>query len=235
MQIGNYLPGFSPSTAKITRQRTAQANQRTSFHSNKVLKLPNVTEDTLYAQTVGDEQSVHIQLTKDTTEENPVLRITVRYYDKEYDFTRNVKEIDPQNATYAEMCALASWENKIGNLPIYKGALRVVPVGMEIGDVMQKQNFAARCSSYIASGKFGPNITAQAKDMLGFYQKVIANGNFSNYDTKDSTASRRAMDEALQELMDALETHDFTANNMTAYSAYRRVADDALMDLIKLA
>lgn len=232
MQIGNYLPGFTPLTAKSPQQKVAEAAQ---FQSGKVVKFPNVTENTLYAQTVGDDQSVHIQMTENTTEENPVLWITVRYYDKEYDFTRNVNDIDPRNASYAEMCALASWENKIGNLPLFKGKLLLVaPLGMDIKDVMQKQNFVDRCGKHLASVRYDPGSSTAYKDLLALYQKIAADGNFSDDETKTSAASRKAMDQALRELMDALEERDFPGDDMAAYSAYRKLADDALMDLLKL-
>lgn len=237
MQIGNYVPGFTPSKVSIPRQRTSQPDHVEIVHPS-TLVFPRITEDTLWAGGLGEavvdewEQTVHVQLMKDSTEEDPVVRITVQAHGKEYDFTRHIKDIDPRNASYAEMAALVSWECKSKG-QFYIGA-QVAPVGMWIGDVMKKQNFVDGCSRYISSGKFGPNITAQAKDLLALYQKIVEDGNFSDDDTKTSAASLKAMNQALQELMDVLEARDFPGDDMTAYSAYRKLADDALMDLIKL-
>lgn len=240
MQIGNHLPGFTPSKTAIPHQRPSQPDHRVI--DGGTITIPLMTEDTLYAGGLGEAavneqyQSVHVRLMPDSTEDDPVVRITVQAHGKEYDFTRRIKDIDPRNTTYAELCALAAWEDKVN--PSEKnhtgGSLSVAPTGMWIGDVMQKQNFVDGCSRYIASGKFGPGITANAKDLLAFYQKVIEDGNFPDDETKTSAASRKAMDEALRELMDALEERDFPDKDITAYSAYRRLADDALMDLMKL-
>lgn len=236
--------GISNQLSRSLLRGTERANQRTSFQSNEVIKVPNVTENTLILRGVGeamayDEDWVHVQLIPDSTEEDPVVRITVldsRSGDTKHDFTRHIKDIEPRNTTYAEMCALAAWEDKVN--PSEKnhtgGLLPVAPVGMWIGNVMQKHNFVDACSRYIASGKFGPNLIEQAKNLLTFYQKTVADGNFPDGGTKATAVSRAAVDQALEELMDALETHDFDGGDVTAYSAYRRMADDALMNLMKL-
>lgn len=237
MQIGNYLPSFSTPSVKIPRQGAEPPDHVTIVRHSK-LPFPRMTEDTLYAAVLGEaavedgEQSVHVQLMKNSTEEDPVARITVQAYGKEYDFTRHIKDIDPRNASYAEMAALVAWEHKANNEP-YLGA-EIAPLGMWIGNVMQRQNFVDRCSGYIRSGKFGPNITSQAKDLLALYQQVVRDGNFSDDDVEDSAVYRKAVEEALQELMDAVEARDFSADDMTAYSAYRRIADHALQDLLEL-
>ena len=235
--------GFTPSKTAIPCTGRSQSDH--TFIDGGTLFMPPMTENTIFWRGLGSavvdkEQGVHVQLIPDSPEEDPVVRITVtdaRSGDTKYDFTRRIKDIDPRNASYAEAAALAAWEDKVNpNEKIHAANhfLPVAPADMWIGDVMKKQNFVDACSRSVAARKLGPNLIAQAKDLLSFYRKVVSDGKFSDDETKAGAASRKAMDKALQELMDALKKRDFPNDDITAYSAYRRLADDALLDLLDL-
>lgn len=194
--------GISSQLIKSPTWKTAQLDHSKPISSSK-WKFPPKSEDTLHYSRNGDGQAVHVVLTKDSTEEDPVVRITGLSYSGEFDFTCHINDIDPRNASYAEMCALVSWQNKIHPISSFRdiGLVLPTPLGMEIGNVLQRQNFVSRSSSYLASGKFGPSIADQTKELLSLYDQVIQ----SNH-----------------------------PDDIQAYCAYRRAADDALMELLNL-
>lgn len=194
--------GIASLLVKNPNWEKAQSKHPATICSAK-WKFPPKSEDTLHYSRNGDGQAVHVVLTKDSTEEDPVVRITGLSYSGEFDFTCHINDIDPRNASYAEMCALVSWQDKIHPINSFHdiGLVLPTPLGMEIGNVLQRQNFVSRSSSYLASGKFGPSIADQTKELLSLYDQVIQ----SNH-----------------------------PDDIQAYCAYRRAADDALMELLNL-
>lgn len=181
--------------------RTQPNHRNIVYTTNRVDPTP--TPDMLFYEGMGDGQDVHVLLMEGSTEEDPVVRIKGHSYNGEFDFTCHINDIDPRNASYAEMCALVSWQNKIHPINSFRdiGLVLPTPLGMEIGNVLQRQNFVSRSSSYLASGKFGPSIADQTKELLSLYDQVIQ----SNH-----------------------------PDDIQAYCAYRRAADDALMELLNL-
>ena len=119
MQIGSTLPGFTPSKTAIPCTGRSQSNH--TFIDGGTIFVPRMTENTLYLGVLGEAvvnqpEGVHVQLIPDSTEEDPVVRITVtngRTGETKCDFTRHIKDIDPRHASYAEMAALAAWEDKV--------------------------------------------------------------------------------------------------------------------------
>lgn len=134
--------------------------------------IPMWTEDTVYYGMDGNNQDVHVILTEGSTEDDPIVRIKGHSASGEFDFTRHIKDIDPSNASYAEMCALIGWEEWI-NPSGKKGLLMPTPLGMGVGNVTLKQNFVGLSSQYHASGKFSTSIADQAKELLELYQRLM--------------------------------------------------------------
>ena len=134
--------------------------------------VPMRTENTLYFGGQGDGQDVLVTLTEDSTEDDPIVRIQGHSLSGEFDFIRHIKDIDPSNASYAEMCALMAWEERV-NPSGQKGLLLAAPLGMDVGNVTRRQNFVDLSSQYLASGKFSQSIADQAKRLLELYKKLM--------------------------------------------------------------
>ena len=139
-------------------------------------------------------------LTEDSTEDDPIVRIKGHSASGEFDFTRHIKDIDPSNASYAEMCALIGWEERI-NPSGKKGLLMPTPLGMDVGNVTRKQNFVDLSSRYLASGKFSQSIADQTKELLELYQKLMQSNRPTADDLQTYATYRRVNDLALSGLM----------------------------------
>lgn len=185
--------------AGSTWGRTQPNHRHITCSTNRV--SPTITPDMLFYEGIGNGQDVHVLLMEGSTEEDPVVRIKGHSYSGEFDFTCHINDIDPRNASYAEICALFGWQRKLDPSGFDDKLMFPTPLGMEIGNVLQRQNFVSRSSSYLASGKFGPSIADQTKELLSLYDQVIQ----SNH-----------------------------PDDVQAYCAYRRAADDALMELLNL-
>jgi len=99
------------------------------------------------------------------------------------------------------MCALAGWQNRIH--PVAgEGLLLPTPLGMEVGNVMQRQNFVDMSSRYLASGKFSPSIADQTKNLLSLYHQLIPSDGFPEDDMRAYSAYRRAADDVMKELLE---------------------------------
>lgn len=194
--------GIASQLVRSPRWEKTQTNHRHTTCSTNWIH-PTFTEDMLFYEGIGDgqdAQDVHVLLMEGSTEEDPIVRIKGHSYSGEFDFTCHVKDIDPRSASYAEMCALFGWQRKI-NPREYGDLVYPTPLGMEIGNVLQRQNFVSRSSSYLASKKFGPSIAEQTKELLALYDQVIQSSRFPEDDMRTYSAYRRAADEALMELL----------------------------------
>lgn len=212
MQIGSYIPGFTPAQARIPRQKASQPDH--CVIDGGTTFVPPMNENTLYWRSLGNkqdgrqEQDVYVELLENSTEDDPVVRIKGHSHSGTYDFTRHIKDIDPRNASYAELCALVAWEDKVN--PSQKnrigtlggGVLLPTPLGMEEGDVLQRKDYVSLSQKYLASGKFGPSIAEHTKNLLELYDKLVPES-------------------------------DSPEGNALAYSVYRKAADDTLIELMK--
>lgn len=148
----------------------------------------------------GNNQHVHVTLTEDSTEDAPIIRIKGHSTSGEFDFTRHIKDIDPSNASYAEMCALIGWEERF-NPSGKEGLLMLTPLGMDVGNVTQKQNFVNLSSRYLASGKFSLSIADQTKELLELYQRLMESNHPAPDDFQMYASCRRANDLALARMI----------------------------------
>lgn len=199
---GNYLQPIGGRPAKgaaASRGKSSFTYQLSENHRVIVgpgATIPMWTEDTVYYSMDGNNQDVHVTLTEGSTEDDPIVRIKGHSVSGEFDFTRHIKDIDPSNASYAEMCALIGWEERI-NPSGKKELLMPTPLGMDVGNVTRKQNFVNLSSRYLASGMFGPTIADQTEKLLELYQKwMLQKGSFDD-DMQTYFAFRRLNDTAL--------------------------------------
>ena len=203
---GNYLQpvGSSPvQGAAASKGKSSFTYQLSENHRVIVgpgATIPMWTEDTIYYGMDGNNQDVHVTLAEGSTEDDPIVRIKGHSASGEFDFTRHIKDIDPSNASYAEMCALIGWQERI-NPSGKKGLLMPTPLGMDVGNITQKQNFVGLSSQYLASGKFSQSIADQTKELLELYQRLMEANHQSPDDFQMYASCRRLNDLALAGLI----------------------------------
>ena len=128
----------------------------------------------------ANPQTYEAEFTADSTDEDPIVRIRGTASSGEFDFTCHIRDIDPHNASYAELAALNRWLCRTGayqtKFPGQAGS--VLPCGMDCGDVSKKRDFISGIQNFIASAsnsshypKYGPSIYAYARELLGIYQE----------------------------------------------------------------
>ena len=203
---GNYFQpqrGSQAQSTSFNKEKTSFTYQLSANHSaitGPGTTIPMWTEDTVYYGMDGNHQDVHVTLAEDSTEDDPIVRIKGHSASGEFDFTRHIKDIDPSNASYAEMCALIGWEERV-NPSGKKGLLMPTPLGMDVGNVTRKQNFVNLGSQYLASGKFSQSIADQTKELLELYEKLMRINRSAADDLQTYTTYRRVNDLALSGLM----------------------------------
>lgn len=152
----------------------SNAKQDCDRVSTSVLYLR--TENTLYSGSLGGTQTVYAEYTLDSTDEDPVARIRGNNHDGEFDFVCHINEIDPANASYAEMCALFGHLQKTGQIPsaanLYK-YFNVLPCGTNTGDVTQKLNYITAIDHITTSQMFSESNREVARILLKLYQNFM--------------------------------------------------------------
>lgn len=152
----------------------ANAKQDCDKVSTSVLYLR--TENTLYSGSLGGTQTVYAEYTLDSTDEDPVARIRGNNHDGEFDLICHINDIDPTNASYAEMCALFGHLQKTGQIPseanLYK-YFNVLPCGTNTGDVAQKMNYITTIGNITKSQMFSESNREVARILLKLYQNFM--------------------------------------------------------------
>ena len=134
------------------------------------------TENTLYSGSLGGTQTVYAEYTPDSTNEDPVARIRGNNHDGEFDFICHINDIDPANASYAEMCALFGHLQKTGQTPPEANSLvhfNVLPHGINTGKVTQKLNYMNEIDKMTTSKMFSQPNQTEAECLLKMYQNFI--------------------------------------------------------------
>lgn len=142
-------------------------------------------------------QTYEAEFTADSTDEDPIVRIRGMASSGEFDFTCHIRDIDPRNASYAELAALNRWLCRIGayqtKFPGQAGS--VLPCGMDCGDVSKKQDFINGIQNFITSAsnashypKYGPSIYAHARELLEMYQEFSQGKEFDKSEKALATA-----------------------------------------------
>ena len=119
-------------------------------------------------------QNVYAEYTEESTEDDPIVRISGEADGGPFDFTCHINDIDPRNASYAEMSALYGHLVRLGRFSNTTSA--VTPYGFEFygsRDMLKKQDFIAGISAVSESNRIDANVRADAKYMLGVYQQFM--------------------------------------------------------------
>nr|WP_326127676.1 hypothetical protein [uncultured Oscillibacter sp.] len=147
-------------------ERTSAAVTGPAIH----LRMPG--ENTVYSGARGGRdaaQEICAEYTADSTPEDPVVRVTGTADSGPFDFTCHINDIDPSNASYAELAAL------YGHL-VRTGACRgglgggVLPTGLESGDVTERRDYLGAIGRHQYDRHFGGVCRAQASELLALYQ-----------------------------------------------------------------
>lgn len=128
----------------------------------------------------SNPQTYEVEFTADSTDEDPIVRIWGTSGSGAFDFTCHIRDIDPSNASYAELAALNRWLYRTGayqtKFPGQAGS--VLPCGMDWGDISKKRDFISEIRGFIASAsnashypKYGPGIYGYACELLEAYQE----------------------------------------------------------------
>lgn len=169
-QVG-YKRGNSASSFS---RMLSDTQQDCDMMSTSVLYLR--TENTLYSGSLGGTQTVYAEYTPDSTAEDPVARIRGNNHDGEFDFICHINDIDPANASYAEMCALFGHLQKTGQIPseaYVHQHLNVLPFGTNTGDVTQKMDYITAIDKLATSQMFSESNRAVARILLKLYQNFM--------------------------------------------------------------
>ena len=163
--------------------RAQLANHLGSARSSQVeritIYLPG--ENCIYTGGMKGErvnQNVYVEYTEDSTEDDPIVRIKGEADSGHFDFICHINDIDPRNASYAEMSALYGYLVKTGAFGNTNGTA-VTPCGYEFfgsRDMLKKQDFIAGISDLSVSDRIDPRERANAKYMLQVYQDFIQQG-----------------------------------------------------------
>lgn len=148
----------------------AQQTDQVPIH----LYLPR--ENTIFSGGTGT-QSVYAEYTADSTAEDPIVRLRGEASSGEYDFICHINDIDPKQASYAEMCALWGHLRSTGEISFqFGGSSRpVIPYGVDAGDVTQKQNYMDKINRMTTSQMFDLDNQISARELLDIYQNFIDN------------------------------------------------------------
>lgn len=156
------------------------------------LRMPG--ENTVYSGARGGKngtfQEICAEYTADSTPEDPVVRVTGTADSGPFDFTCRVNDIDPSNASCAELAALYGHLVKTG---VYRSGLvdaGVLPTGLESGDVTERRDYLGAIGRHRYDRHFGGVCAAQAAELLALYQPY-ASGSPSGTDAPGPEAFLR--------------------------------------------
>lgn len=170
---GNKPAGLSFQERLAQTSANAACIQGPDIH----LRLPN--ENTVFSGSHAGQnhtmQTIYAEYTADSTPEDPIVRVTGASDSGPYDFTCRIKDIDPSNASYAELAALFGYLQKTG---AYQGGLSlgVVPTGLETGDITERRDYLSMIDRHQYDRHFGGACQAEAAELLALYQPY-ASGN----------------------------------------------------------
>ncbi|WP_325200785.1 hypothetical protein [Oscillibacter sp.] len=144
------------------------------------LRMP--TENTVYSGAHAGRnstmQEVYAEYAPDSTPEDPVVRITGVSDSGPYDFTCHIKDVNPSNASYAELAALYGHLARTGALQIAPSG-DVLPTGLETGDITERRDYLSMIDRHQYDPHFGDVCKAQAAELLAVYQPYASEGGVS--------------------------------------------------------
>lgn len=135
------------------------------------LRMPgeNTVFSGAHAGRDGAFQEIYAEYTADSTPEDPVVRVSGTSDSGPYAFICHVNDIDPSNASYAELAALYGHLTRSGAYRSDSGA-GVLPTGLDGGDVTEKRDYLGAIERHREDRRFGGACRAQAGELLALYR-----------------------------------------------------------------
>ncbi len=123
----------------------------------------------------ADGQTFGVSYTEDSTPEDPIVHIQGNSLSGSFDEIVHIRDIDPRNASYAELSALVGHLGKTGELDTNHGWLSGLPCDVPKGDIHQKKDYTKVLQDYMnGRGKYNRPMTIQAQTLLSAYQNQIS-------------------------------------------------------------
>lgn len=195
------------------QERLARTAAGTSAAEGPPVHLRMPSETTVYSGAHigrnGTMQEVYAEYTADSTFEDPIVRVSGVSDSGPYAFTCHIKDIDPSNASYAELAALFGHLVKGG---AFQGGLSivpdVVPIGLETGDIMERRDYLSLIDRHQYDRRFGSNCRAQAAELLAVYRPC-----FSGSEASRGASALDRKDFLKEDLLSALAEFQSSALN----------------------
>lgn len=181
--------GRRPSPGRAAASGTSfqdQLAQTASAIQGPDIHLRRPVENTVFSGGCGGQnntfQEIYAEYTADSTPENPIVRISGTSDSGPYDFTCQIQDIDPSNASYAELAALYGHLVKTG---AHQSALPrefqgVLPTGMGPYDVSEKRDYIGEIRRFQDNPNiFGPYKGLETAELLALYQSCASGGGAS--------------------------------------------------------
>lgn len=156
--------------------QNARRTQGSNFDISKPITVYMLDEQCIYSSTAADGQSVHVIYEEGSTPEDPVVRIFGNSLSGEYEEIVHINEIDPSNATYAELCALLAHKNRTGEYTSgQKTLLEPVPFGVDRGDYSARGNFVQKVREYGSGNQQNGSywMASTGESLLNFYDQYM--------------------------------------------------------------
>lgn len=129
----------------------------------------------VYSGGDGLGQTAYAEYTDDSTQSDPIVRISGHSLSGDYEKMVHLNEIDPNHASYPELCALLGHQQKIGVYQPKHGMILGVPLDVDRGDYSQPQNFTQKISGSIAYNRRNGNLSMAnlGEALLRCYERFI--------------------------------------------------------------
>lgn len=124
----------------------------------------------------GQGQTVYVEYTEDSTSEDPIVRISGNALSGSYDQVVHINNIDPNRASYAELCALMGHKAKTGEYKPEFGLIMPVPMGVDRGDFSKPLDFMRKIRAWVGdTPRFGfPKAQKEYENLLAIYDKILS-------------------------------------------------------------
>lgn len=132
---------------------------------------PEQETNRIYFGGYGEHQQFTVTLTDDSTDEDPIVRITGVSASGKFDYIRHIRDINPTRASYAELGALLGYQRKIGKST---GAQFPLPAGVGVSDISKPMDYIQKIKAELVPGKFSQNIYDEGNVLLRLYEKILS-------------------------------------------------------------
>ena len=161
--------------------------------------LPN--DKTVCSHGFGTDQYIYAEYTEDSTTEDPIVRIYCRAKSGTYEYTCHLNDVDPENASYAELAALYGHQVRSGERAPISPLGAAVPTGYEIGDMMSRQNFLLGLEAMLHSKTFSQadSILMDVAEYLKYYAGLVEEKKQQFEEVAEFEALMNAVDSVIED------------------------------------